>query len=534
MKFLRRSKSRQKCNDDGPPLSAIFDNSASFNASFPLNPTADFPRKLLEDVLSFVCPHAREGSHGPSEELVDGGCMLCDMRDLAQCALVNRQWCEAARKLLEAELVVCRRRRSFNGRLGDSRDPAQERLQIFANTVRENNRLGQQVRSLKTPYMTRETCRADLARTVSVLPNLQYVDLPEGFFNDSASSSTLKHELQARCPNLRRMKYAAGSEGSFADLAQAKHWRLLEDLEFCRLGTDTATLVRVLASLPALRAVEMSDLPLFDDDAFIASSPNSSLPPLSKLTIKDLRNISTNGLITYLSRPDVAQTMTSLTISNTSIEPSSLHSVLASCPKLRQVHLSENISRPFPTTPIPLLASQSLQTLNYEISAPALNQHNAKHPAESYYSYLARSVIQGSLPALRQLYALSTSLPTMLLQPSATEPADPSLSTTPPSSRTAHFNCQLNLYTKTVAELEWHLTAIGTDSRNTHSMSSIGTRPVSLYREPQVSPQWRDKGRESVMVGNGFGGFLTVPSQDGGTRNPGKRLSRKERDAWMG
>ena len=32
--------------------------------------------------------------------MVDGGCMLCDMKDLSQCALVNTQWSQAAQNLL--------------------------------------------------------------------------------------------------------------------------------------------------------------------------------------------------------------------------------------------------------------------------------------------------------------------------------------------------------------------------------------------------------------------------------------------------
>ncbi|KAL9128614.1 MAG: hypothetical protein Q9217_002748 [Psora testacea] len=526
MKLLKhiRSKSRLKSNNDHQISRSIIDISANFNALFPLNPTAVFPPQLLEDLLSYVCPHARDGSYTPCEELVDGGCMLCDMRDLAQYAV---HYCD-----MEAELAACRKRRSFNGRTGGLRDPAQERLQIFSRTVRVNHRLAQRVQSLKTPYMTRETCKADLARTVCVLPHLRYVDLPDGFFNDSSSSNTLKQELQLRCPNIRKMKYVAGAEGSFAGLAQTRHWPLLEDLELCRLGTETATVLQVLASLPALCTVELSDLPLFDDNAFIATPPSSSLPPLTKLKIKGLMNVSGNGLTTYLSRRDVSGAMTSLTISNTGVQLSSLHSVLASCPKLLILHVSQNISRPFPINPIPLLASQSLHTFNYEISAQSSNQSNTNPQSESYYIYLARSVIEGSLPALRHLYALSTSLPAMLLQRSRAELAGGSLSTTP-SSHIVHFKHPLNLYTKAVSELEWKLTVINTESSDSRSRQAP-TRPMSLYESPLLSPQWRDKGRESVMVGNGFGGFLTVPTQDGGPISPGKRLPRRERDAWMG
>lgn len=65
------------------------------------NPTAGFSALLLEELLSWVCPHSRDDTYESCEDsMVDGGCMLCDMRDLAQCALVNRQWSGAAENLL--------------------------------------------------------------------------------------------------------------------------------------------------------------------------------------------------------------------------------------------------------------------------------------------------------------------------------------------------------------------------------------------------------------------------------------------------
>lgn len=65
------------------------------------NPTAMYPEALLEELLSHVCAHARDDTYVAYEEsMIDGGCMLCDMRDLSQCALVNRQWSEAAQNVL--------------------------------------------------------------------------------------------------------------------------------------------------------------------------------------------------------------------------------------------------------------------------------------------------------------------------------------------------------------------------------------------------------------------------------------------------
>ena len=65
------------------------------------NPTCAYPAALLEELLSHVCPHSKDDNYTPCEEsMIDGGCMLCDMRDLSQCGLVNKQWSEAAHTLL--------------------------------------------------------------------------------------------------------------------------------------------------------------------------------------------------------------------------------------------------------------------------------------------------------------------------------------------------------------------------------------------------------------------------------------------------
>lgn len=61
------------------------------------------PNPVLARILSFVCPHAADSSYDTSEEsMTEDGCMLCDMRDLAHCAVVCRRWYSVARSLLYA------------------------------------------------------------------------------------------------------------------------------------------------------------------------------------------------------------------------------------------------------------------------------------------------------------------------------------------------------------------------------------------------------------------------------------------------
>ena len=65
------------------------------------HPCFRFSTFLFHELFSHVCPHSRDDSYLSCEEsMIDGGCMLCDMKDLSQCALVNKQWSEAAQTLL--------------------------------------------------------------------------------------------------------------------------------------------------------------------------------------------------------------------------------------------------------------------------------------------------------------------------------------------------------------------------------------------------------------------------------------------------
>lgn len=427
----------------------------------------------------------------------------------------------------EADLSAKRKRRSFIGRNGASKNPPpQERLHLFSRSVRESHFLACQVQYLKIPYMTREVCKADLAGTVSVLPNLRYVDLPD--YDDDFSSTTLRQELQARCGGIRQMKYAGGAERSFQMLAQARQWPNLEALELLHLAVDPTTLADVFASLKALRHIKFTNFHSLDDSIF------GSMPPLVVLEFQDVPNISAKGLLVYLSYSEVKQTLKSLTLANTGIMPSDLFKVLAAAPSLTTLRVLESVSsRALPQTQTPALASCSLRILHYEISSADSSPRGLLSPSDSYYSCLSSSILSGHLPSLSHLYALSTSLPTMLLPPPQPAFAVDGISNAYPPITTV-IPRPLRLYTKAVAEMEWSLTLISPPTRADRRGSATTTRPMSLYLENQLSPQWRDKGRESVMVGDGFGGFLTIPSDDPRSGSPKAKKDKRDVNAWMG
>ena len=463
----------------------------------------------------------------------------------------------------EIELSAKRKRRSFFDRNGEPEDTTQKRLQLFSRTVRETDHLAYIVQNLKMPYMTRETCKADLARTVSVLRHLQYVDLPEGFYRDDSSTNTLKQELQSRCPDIRKMAYLAGSEESFTMLAHTRQWQNLEILELSGVRVAPDTLLYVLASFPALHEVKLGKLPALDDTIF---APNNSLPPfpsLVTLVIEDAPTITSTGLISYLSRDDARESLTELRLSHTGVLPSTLHEVLYAAPYLGTLTINETVSRSFPITAVPLLASRSLCTLHYEI-LPATNSPNP--PSETYYNYLATSLLSGSLPSLMELYAFSPSLPDLLLFAPAAPFAAASTAHKPSrfsaysvaSTSSSIYSVQaptfdslshsgiispLSLYTKfaSAPELEWSFTHIEPPNpKNGRRGSATTTRPLSLVAN-EGSPNnssWGSKGRDSTLVGNGFGGFLAVPNDDGGGRSGfphgHTRKASNKGNQWMG
>ena len=394
---------------------------------------------------------------------------------------------------LEFELCEKRKRKSHRfDRNGEQADAPAERLQLLSRTVRESQYLASQVQFLKMPYMTRESCVADLARTVQVLPNLRYIDLPEGFFSDSQSSATLKQELQVRCPDIRKMRYTAGAERNFIMLPQTRLWQNLEVLELSCLSVEPSMLIDALSSFPVLQELKLVNIPLLEDSIFQPSPQHATFPPLTKLSLRDTSNVTASGLITYLSSPVNRENLSSLHLTNTGILIESLHAILATAPHLTTLHVTETVSRAPPLQSNPPLTSRSVRTLHFLISnASSKGTTQPSPPSESYYNYLATSLLSGSLPALHSLYALSTSLPTLLLPPPSAPFA--SLSLSPPSAPFAQNSAPklassrairrpLHLYTKPMLELEWQYTYLSPPTAHNRRGSATATRPVSLSR----------------------------------------------------
>lgn len=104
-----RTKSRTRSQDQGNQYyespQQHFYQSANGHG-YEHDSTARLPDDILRRILETVCPHATDVTCSSSEESAVGdGCMLCDMRDLARAAQVNRKWYKASRSLLYAHVL---------------------------------------------------------------------------------------------------------------------------------------------------------------------------------------------------------------------------------------------------------------------------------------------------------------------------------------------------------------------------------------------------------------------------------------------
>ncbi|KAG6014768.1 hypothetical protein E4U43_006152 [Claviceps pusilla] len=388
---------------------------------------AALPPRVLARIFTFVCPHALDESYETCEESAEKGCMLCDLRDLSRCVQVNRAWRETAVQILyhsvridpvhycklEAYLAERRKKKSRFDRNGIPEDPALARLRLLRRTVRDDpTRLGKTVQFLKTPYMIRESYHVELAQTIAVLPNLKYVDLPEGMFSDEPAYATLRLEVQARCPNLRKATFVGGAENSFSALRSGQIWQRLEVLELRQLKVDPKILRGVLTSLPHLRALKVAETYSLSDEVLAPDENLPPLPALEELIVKDTPSLTSVGLMDYLSFYETQKSLRVLTLKDTGIQPWMLQEVLAMAPSLKTLAIQATIRDPFPSSAgVQPLMHKRIRTFRYEISADA---SAGPFATQAYYSYLSNSVSAGYLPRLRRLYVLDEQFPNLL------------------------------------------------------------------------------------------------------------------------
>ncbi|CCC13356.1 hypothetical protein SMACR_06645 [Sordaria macrospora] len=418
-------------NDSNGPWASQYRSMATRASAMTL---ANLPAPILERIFTFVCPHSRDTSYETCEaSSIEDACMLCDLRDLAHCLAVCKRWRKGGANILyysiridqvhycdrEAELAELRKRKTRFDRNGEPEDTAQARLKLLCRTLREDPvRLGRIVEYFKTPYMLRESCQADLARTIAVTPNLKYVDLPEGLFSDEPSFMTLRLEVQARCLHLRKMTYMNGAEHSLQMLATGKVWPNLEVLELVRIEVDPAMLRQVLGCLGNLRALKITDTTCITDETLAWNDMLPPFPPLEELILTNVPNVTTEGLRGWLVDPNAQSNLRVITLNGTGVFPWALQEFLPYAPKLKHLSVIDTVAQAVPAAQgqyfAQTLASTSIHTLHYEITAHSSVPKYSGITA-SYYSFLAASLLTGGLPNLQALYVRDPNFPDLLL-----------------------------------------------------------------------------------------------------------------------
>ncbi|KAG6355848.1 hypothetical protein INS49_015228 [Diaporthe citri] len=601
MKFFKRRKQRNK--SEAPGADAFGKKYRQFGGSMPAQPRfyteddylhpgpirpyspnrasaaklAALPAPVLERIFAFVCPHTQDCSYETQEQSsLEDACMLCDLRDLSHCVMVNRRWSKTAAKVLyhsirietvhycdrEALLADKRKRRTFLDRNGEPEDTSQKRLKLLCRTLREDPaRLGPLVEYFKLPYMLRESCQADIARTIAVLPNLLYVDLPEGLYQDDSHYITLRMEVEARCLNLRKMTYMHGSERSLERVASGQVFRNLEVLELKNIQMDGTVILHALGVLGGLRALKITGSNVVNDEMIAHDNEMlPAFPALEELILDNVPGVTSQGLRNYLTRGDASRALKVLNLAETGVKPWNLQDVLAVAPMLKRLTISYEASTSLPlaagTPQVPPLASNSLEIFHYEVtSAPSASPYSNILP--SFYNYLSGSLLMGGLPSLRALYVRNANFPNTLLglppplpryaadpykrlngggnynpfqeppkKPFANAGHNPRFSSNNPFASLAGPNGPsglpqtLEVFTKGDDELNWGMVKVDPTQRGADVEAAA--RPSSSYGLDNSDSGWNSRAgaRRSVFMGNGTGGFLAVPGLPEGSGGP--------------
>lgn len=438
--------------------------------------------------------------------------MLCGMRDLARVSLVCKEWHQAAQVLqyrsirldtvhycgMEGDLQARRKRSSFFQKQTSPLEIPEQRMRLLYRTFQEKESIATLVWLLKIPYMTRETCKQDLARLVSQLPNLRYVDLPDGIYHDDSSCASLKAILYTRCPDLRKMTWVAGSEKNFVDLWIEPPWLSLEVVELSGMKVENESLVQVLASLPNLKHLKLKSMDWTSDDVF---DPTFGLfPAVENLELEGETSLTIDGLSKYLSRPEVSQTLKHLTLTNTLISAHLLYRILLQATSLTSLSVRETVARTIPRTDVHLISSQSLTSLTYEIID---DDSRISKPSTSYYAYLSESLWDGGLPSLVDLYVRETKFHQRLQNDRATAGV----------FAASGWTQRMTVCEKGPDHMDWTKYRVGTIGNGNLFVSPIYERPRSTV----FMPDFDENNRASM---------LTVPGS--GTKS--KRSSRS--DLW--
>ncbi|KAI3528001.1 F-box domain-containing protein [Colletotrichum abscissum] len=455
-----------------------------------------------------VCPHAQDDTYEECETCAAlGACALCDLRDLAHCALVCKRWYNLATGILyqsiridavhycplEAHLSEQRKHRGFLRSNADPDDVLTARLGLLRRTLCNNGpRLSTLVKYLKLPHMLREAAGPDLFRIVHMLPSIRYVDLPSGLFADQSRYSTLRLAIEARCRDLRKMTYYGGAETALTGMANADTWRNLEVLELIKIEMATCVLRHALGTLGNLRALKIEGMRSFSDVSLGHIDGSPPFPCLEELVLRSTPAVTGRGLLEYLCRTDSRNIITVLALLGTGVTTESLADALSAAPNLRTFAIEATVSRPLRDGAIAQrLASISLRKLRFEITTADPRRFGSCTIA-SHYRCLAESLMANDLPNLTSVYVLGEHL---LHQLGLSYPQ-----LAPPS--TCHASLLDTANTDEMAGRQVHPFPRDVASRDLSSPQSVALRQqLTLYTRTADAADWPAAGMQSPVRG---------------------------------
>lgn len=403
--------------------------------------------------------------------------------------------------------------------------------------------------SLKISRTTRESYVAELARIVSRTRNLKFLDCPDGVYGRALGCSALREELKAQCQNLRQMKFHAGSEPIFYELKNNKVWMNLEVIDLNMLAVDARTLLDVLPRWTMLRDLSLKRLNCLQEKAV---NVVRDLPPVQNLRIENCPGVTLEGLAAYLRFPQKRLALQRIQLIETGVGVGDLHQILAAAENLRAFTIELEVKQPLEHESLPDLASYSVTSVDFQITSPEVKKWETP-ASQSHYDYLIRSLNNNSIPNVDSIWVRDVSFqenflhaaalksplqqqPTgtnghthsnsqsntnpfannNLLSPSSyTNTGSTSDSASPQSPTFPPANKRITLYAKGNQELDYHYSlmhpALPDGGRST---STTDPRPFSINTAP-LGPVWGGEARRSMIIGNGQGGFLAIPDENG-------------------
>ena len=100
MKKLFHVRSRSKLKSNGTEAHVYHQSSQNYGWA-ESRASVHLPAKVLGHIFTYLCPHTGDETYNSLEgSMAEGGCMLCNMRDLAHCVLTSHEWAEIAQRTL--------------------------------------------------------------------------------------------------------------------------------------------------------------------------------------------------------------------------------------------------------------------------------------------------------------------------------------------------------------------------------------------------------------------------------------------------